>query len=154
VPQLPQTAPAGLTERQLIEKHSSDSVCAKCHVRIDPLGFALENFDAIGRFRETDAAGLRIDSQTKLHDGTKLSGISGLRDYLANDRREAFIRQFNRKLLGFALGRSIQLADEPLLGDMKLALEKNDYRVSVAIEAVVLSRQFRELRGKDQPEDE
>jgi hypothetical protein len=154
VPQLPQTAPAGLTERQLIEQHSSNNACAKCHDRIDPLGFALENFDAIGRFREKDAAGLRIDSHTKLQDGTRLNGIGGLRDYLAKGRRDAFIRQFNRKLIGFALGRSIQRSDEPLLSDMKLALEKNDYRVSVAIEAVVLSRQFRELRGKDQPDGE
>lgn len=153
VPQLPETAPTGLTERQLIERHSSDSACAKCHARIDPLGFALENFDAIGRFREKDAAGLAIDSNAKLQDGTKLNGISGLRDYLMKDRRDAFIRQFNRKLLGFALGRGIQLSDEPLLGDMKAALEKNDYRVSVAIEAVVQSRQFRELRGQDQSDD-
>jgi hypothetical protein len=154
VPQLPESAPKGLTERQLIERHSSDTACAKCHARIDPLGFALENFDAIGRFREKDAGGLSVDSKTKLQDGTKLNGIGDLRAYLVKDRREAFIRQFNRKLLGFALGRGIQLSDEPLLDEMKAALEKNDYRVSVAIEAVVLSRQFRELRGKDQSDDE
>ncbi len=154
VPQLPETAPKGLTERQLIERHSSDAACAKCHARIDPLGFALENFDAIGRFREKDAAGLAIDSNTTLQDGTKLNGISGLQDYLLKDRRDAFIRQFDRKLLGFALGRGIQLSDEPLLSEMQTALEKNDYRVSVAIEAVVHSRQFRELRGQDQSEDE
>jgi hypothetical protein len=154
VPQLPETAPEGLTERQLIERHSTEPACAKCHARIDPLGFALENFDAIGRFRERDAAGLAIDANTKLQDGTKLNGIDGLRDYLAKDRREAFIRQFNRKLLGFALGRSIQLSDEPLLDEMKAALEKNDYHVWAAIEAVVLSRQFRDLRGQDQSDDE
>jgi hypothetical protein len=154
VPQLPETAPKGLTERQLIERHSSDAACAKCHARIDPLGFSLENFDAIGCFREKDSAGLSIDSKTKLQDGTTLDGVSGLRDYLRKDRRDAFIRQFNRKLLGYALGRGIQLSDEPLLSDMKAALEKNNYRVSVAIEAVVLSRQFREIRGKDQSEDE
>ena len=72
VPQLADAPPEGLTERQLIEKHSTDAACAKCHVRIDPFGFALENFDAIGRFREQDSAGLAIDSNTRLKDGTTI----------------------------------------------------------------------------------
>jgi hypothetical protein len=154
VPQLPETAPQGLTERQLVERHTTDVACAKCHARIDPLGFALENYDAIGRYRGTDAAGLAIDSKTKLQDGTRLDGLTGLQNYLVKDRREAFIRQFDRKLLGFALGRAVQLSDETLLSEMKSALENNGYRVSVAIEAVVLSRQFREVRSRDHAENE
>jgi len=152
VPQLPETTPEGLTERQLIERHSSDNACAKCHVRIDPMGFALENYDAIGRFRKVDASGLPIDSRAQLQDGTKLSGVDGLRSHLMGDRRDAFVLQFNRKLLGYALGRSVQLSDEPLLSEMDSALRTNDYRVSAALEAVVLSRQFREIRGRSQYE--
>jgi hypothetical protein len=154
VPQLPETAPQGLTERQLIERHSSDPACAKCHVRIDPMGFALENYDAIGRYRQNDAGGLPIDARAQLQDGTKLNGVDGLRSYLRNDRRDAFVRQFNRKLLGYALGRSIQLSDEPLLAEMEASLKKNDYRVSTVLEAIVRSRQFREIRGRSQVDTE
>jgi hypothetical protein len=149
VPQLADAPPEGLTERQLIEKHSTDAACAKCHVRIDPFGFALENFDAIGRFREQDSAGLAIDSNTRLKDGTTINGLTGLRDYLLEVRRDDFVRQFNKKLLGYALGRGIRLSDEPLLDEMGKALAEDDYRVSVAVEKIVLSPQFREIRGRD-----
>lgn len=149
VPQLADAAPAGLTERQLIERHSSDATCMTCHARIDPFGFALENFDAIGRFREKDAGGLAINSRTTLPDGTTIQGLSGLKRYLLTTRRDAFVRQFNRKLLGYALGRSVQLSDEPLLTDMHNTLNANDYRISSALELIVRSRQFREIRGRE-----
>ena len=151
VPQLPDTVPAGLTERQLIERHSSDEACIKCHARIDPFGFALENFDAIGRYRKQDAAGLAIDTRTKLPDGTQIEGLSNLRDYLVTTRRDAFLRQFCRKLLGYSLGRGVQLSDEPLLSEMQQRLAKHEYRFSVAVETILASRQFREIRGKDVP---
>ncbi len=148
VPQLADTVPKGLTERQLIERHSSDAACAKCHARIDPFGFALENFDAIGRRRGKNAGGLAIDSRTTLPDGTQVEGLSGLRDYLLEKRRDAFLRQFCRKLLGYAIGRELQLSDRPLIDNMLARLEKNDYRFSVAVETIVLSKQFRMIRGK------
>jgi hypothetical protein len=153
VPQLADVVPAGLTERQLIEKHSSEPSCAKCHARIDPLGFALENFDAIGRYREQDAAGLPIDSHTELKDGTRLKGLDGLRSYLMNERRGDFLRQFYRKLLGYALGRSVQLSDEPLLAQMVARGKDGGLGIGEAIEAIVLSRQFREIRGRDAPDE-
>ena len=144
VPQLAATVPEGLTERQLIEQHSSDPACAKCHVRIDPFGFALEKFDTVGRRRGTDAL---IDVRTTLPDGTSIQGLSGLRDYLLNRRRNTFVYQFCRKFLGYALGREVQLSDEPLLEKMQRKLRKNDYRVSVAVKTIVLSDQFRRIRG-------
>jgi hypothetical protein len=147
VPQLADTAPEGLTERQLIERHSSDAACAKCHARIDPMGFALENFDAIGRHREKDAHSLAIDSKTTLADGTRIEGFEGLKRYLLTTRREAFLRQFDRKLLGYALGRAVQLSDLPLLAEMRDTLEADEYRVGRLIELIVLSRQFRDIRG-------
>jgi hypothetical protein len=149
VPLLAETVPEGLTERQLIARHSSDAACARCHTRIDPFGFALETYDAIGRFRTQDAAGHPIDAATTLMDGTPIAGPEGLRSYLLNDRRDAFERQFCRKLLGYALGRSVQLSDEPLLDEMQATLAANGHRVHVAIEAIVSSRQFREIRGQD-----
>lgn len=147
VPVLPEDVPAGLTERQLIEKHTTDAGCAKCHARIDPLGFALENFDAIGRLRERDAENHPIDVHAKLVDGTEFTGVDGLRNYLLNERRDDFVRQFCRKMLGYALGRSVQLSDQPLLDKMQADLAANSYRVSVAVEDIVLSDQFQNIRG-------
>ena len=145
VPQLPVRVPAGLTARQLVEQHSSVPACAKCHARIDPLGFALEQYDAIGRLRAAAA-----ETKAELIDGQTIEGIDGLRDYLSNDRRHDFVQQFCRKLLGYALGRAVQLSDEPLLAEMERQLAANGYRSSVAIKTIVLSRQFREIRGRQQ----
>ncbi len=151
VPQLPEdeTAIKDLTVRQLVEKHSSDPRCAKCHVRVDPMGFALERFDPIGRRRDKDLADRAIDSRATLADGTVFDDMQGLRDYLLNTRGEAVLRQFCRKLLGYALGRGVQLSDEPLLKEMQESLAQNDYRFSAAVVRIVRSRQFREIRGKD-----
>ncbi len=149
VPPLPDAdAASELTVRQLVEKHTSDERCAHCHARIDPYGFTLEGFDAIGRRRNLDLPGLALETTSRLADGTELKGDSGLRTYLVATRRDALLRQFCRKLLGYALGRSVQLSDEPLLAEMKKRLEQDDARVSVAIETIVGSRQFREIRGQ------
>lgn len=147
VPVLADVVPKGLTERQLVEQHTQNAACAKCHARIDPFGFALENFDAIGRFRSKDAGGLAIDTRTTLPDGTRIDGLSGLRDYLLTARRDAFVNQFCRKLLGYALGRAVQLSDEPLIADMQAELKAKDYHIGAAVEMIVRSRQFREIRG-------
>ena len=149
VPVLPDEAPQGLTERQLIERHSNDAQCAKCHERIDPFGFALEGFDAIGRARSKDAGGLAIDTRVKLPDGTSFEGLDGLRSHLVNTRRDDFLRQFCRKLLGYALGRSVQLSDKPLLDTLLARLRENGHRAGTVIELIVLSPQFREVRGRD-----
>lgn len=149
VPQLPddETQTEGLTVRQLIEKHSSDASCAVCHRRIDAYGFALEGFDAIGRRRDKDLAGRPIDTNAKTMDGAAFAGIDGLRAYLLSTRREAIVRQFCRKLLGYALARSVQLSDEPLLDEMQEQLKAQNYKITVALESIVRSRQFREIRG-------
>jgi hypothetical protein len=156
VPQLPEdeTATQGLTVRQLVEKHSSDPKCAICHQRIDAFGFALEGFDAIGRKREKDLGDRLIDTRAKTMDGLEFDGLDGLRNYLLTQRRDAFVRQFCRKLLGYALGRGVQLSDEPLLEEMLTQLKASDYRVGVAMEIIVKSRQFREIRGRKAEYDE
>jgi hypothetical protein len=140
---LPDTLPGGLTARELIERHSSDPACAKCHEKIDPYGFALEQYDAIGRLLAHPT-----NTKTTLPSGRTIEGIDGLRDYLSTDRRDDFVRQFCRKLLGYALGREVQLSDEPLLDDMQRGLEANDYRFRVAVETVIRSPQFRTIRGE------
>lgn len=152
VPVLPDQAPANLSERALTEMHSKDPACARCHVRIDPFGFALENYDAIGRLRAVDATGAPVDARARLANGTEFTGIDGLRSYLARDRQSDFTRQFCRKLLGYALGRGVLLSDAPLLDAMQEELSKNDHRVGVVIEMIVRSPQFREIRGKAHPD--
>jgi len=147
VPELPDSVPTGLTARQLIERHSSVRECAKCHTRIDPYGFALEQYDAIGRLRER-----KTDTTTKLVDGKIIEGIDGLREYLLKDRRHDFVQQFCRKLLGYSLGREVQLSDEPLLEEMLQKLAANGYRFGTAVETIVLSKQFRLIRGKNDDE--
>jgi len=146
VPVLPEIAPAGLTERELIEMHSSNPGCAKCHDRIDPFGFAWEGFDAIGRRRDP----VQYDTSTSLPDGTKLQGWTGLRDYLVETRKDEFLRQFCKKLLGFALGRAVQLSDQALIEEMMQALKENDYRSSVALFTILDSQQFQFIRTDDQ----
>lgn len=141
VPTLPEEAPEGLSERELIERHSSDVRCAGCHKRIDPFGFALEGFDAIGRTRAAEVKSVTFD-------GTAVEGLAGLRDYLANQRRADFLGQFTRKLLGYSLGRSVQLSDQPLID--KLAATEGG-QVGKMIEQIVCSPQFREIRGRQQP---
>ena len=149
VPDLPdsETDTNGLTVRQLVEKHRSVAACAVCHDRIDPFGFALESFDAIGRSRTKDLAGRPIDTRVSLKDGTRFNGLDGLRSYLLTKRRDQFVRQFSRKLLGFALGRGVELSDKPLLDRIQKDLKANDYRMSVVVMAIVTSRQFRYHRG-------
>lgn len=151
VAQLPEdeSATAGLTVRQLVEQHASNAQCAGCHRRIDPLGFALESYDAIGRRRSKDLGDRPVDNRSRTLDGAEFAGLGGLQTYLLATRRDAFVRQFCRKLLGFALGRGTQLADEALLTEMQASLRSHDYRVGVAIERIVASRQFREIRGRD-----
>ncbi len=144
VPQLPENVPSGLTERQLIEQHSSVPECARCHAKIDPYGFSLEQFDAIGRSRPESA-----ETDTVLEDGTRIQGLSGLRDYLLTTRRDDFLKSFCRRLLGFALGREVILSDEPLLEEMQRQLEVNEYRFSAAVKTIVFSSQFRQIRGRE-----
>ena len=154
VPQLPadEAALEGLTVRQLVEKHSSDPKCAVCHQRIDAMGFALETFDAIGRRRDKDLGDRPIDTRVKTMDGAEFDGLDGLRNYLITVRRDAFVRQFCRKLVGYALGREVQLSDEPLLAEMQAVLKQNDYHVLSALELIICSRQFREIRGRENRE--
>ena len=150
VPKLPEAESIdGLSIRQLVEQHARMPQCATCHKRIDPLGFALEEFDTIGRRREQDAGGRPIDATARLKEGTTFQGIDGLRRYLLTERRDEFQRQFCRKLLGYALGRRVLLSDRQLLNKMASQLEKNEGRVSAAVLAILRSRQFQFIRGSE-----
>ena len=135
----------GKTVRERLEAHRNDAVCANCHIRIDPLGFALENFDPIGRWRDTYRDGNPIDASGVAADGTQIVGPTGLRRYLA-DRRHQFHRTLTRKLIGYALGRTELLTDQGLVGEMMQELG-HDGRMSDLVSLIVKSKQFRTQRG-------
>ncbi len=155
VPQLPETetSNSGLTMRQVVEKHVSVAQCAICHQRIDPFGFALEKYDPIGRLRDKDLGGLPLDSEVKLRDGTEFEGIEGLRKYLLTQKKDTIVRLFCRRLLGYALGRSVALSDQLLIDRMLVETEKAG-GVSNAVLAIVQSKQFRMVRGSGVAENE
>src|SRR5206468_6227953 len=114
----------------------------------DGYGFALEAYDAIGGMRVKDLAGRPIERRAKVFDGTIVDDAQGLRDYLLNQKRAAVLAQFGRKLLGYALGRAVILSDRPTLAELQRHLAAQDFRFSAAVETVVNSPQFRDIRGK------
>jgi hypothetical protein len=148
VPELKETSkPSSL--REALMQHRTDSACAVCHERIDPLGFALESYDPIGRFRPTDDTGGKIDDTGEMMDGTKFQGLVGLRDYLKKNEPQ-FLTQFTRKLLGYALGRQTLPSDKKLLQQMQASLKANGGKFSAALLEIVKSRQFLNRRAEPQ----
>jgi hypothetical protein len=108
----------------------------------------MEGFDPIGRVRTADRAGRPINNEVELPNGKTAGGISGLIEYIMQHRREDFLRTLCRRFLGYALGRSVNLSDQPLLMAMEEALQENEFRFSVMFELVVCSPQFRKQRGR------
>ncbi len=150
VPPPPPTVPSlstddakinGLTFRQRLEQHRSQPDCAACHQKMDPLGFGLENFDPVGRWR-TAVAGEPVDAHGELPSGEKFSGPAELRHALMQ-RRQEFLRTFCRKMLGYALGRGLDRFDDCVINDCLKALEANDDHSSLLFEQIVLSVPFR-----------
>ncbi len=137
------------TIRKLLAAHVSDPRCAMCHTHFDNIGLAMEGFDPIGRARSQDLAGRPIDNRSELPDGTTATGIPQLIEYIGAQRKEEFVKTLCRKFLGYALGRSVALTDQPLLHEMQEKLAQNEYRFSVLFETVVVSPQFRRQRGRD-----
>lgn len=146
VPELKETSLKPASLREALLQHREDQACAVCHDRIDPLGFALEAFDPLGRFRTTDESGEKIDNTGSLRDGTLLDGFEGIRQYLtANDGK--FTGNFSRKLLGYALGRQVLPTDKELIAAMQNRLSKENGKVSAAILEIVQSPQFLKRRN-------
>ncbi|HAA68056.1 MAG TPA: hypothetical protein DCE55_02845 [Planctomycetaceae bacterium] len=137
------------TIRKLLAAHVSDPRCAMCHTHFDSIGLAMEGFDPIGRARSQDLAGRPIDNRSELPDGTTATGIPQLIEYIGAQRKEDFVKTLCRKFLGYALGRSVALTDQPLLHEMQEQLAQNEYRFSALFETVVVSPQFRRQRGRD-----
>ncbi len=149
VPELPASAADAATAslRQRMEIHRTNPACANCHAKMDPLGFALENYDAVGRFRTQDGS-FPIDPAGELPDGTKFSGPAELRQAILS-RREELARCLCEKLLTYAIGRGLEYYDRPVIEKILQNTAAEENRVGTLIEQIVLSEAFRLRRNAE-----
>lgn len=136
---------SGTTLRERLEQHRDDPACANCHAKMDPIGFAMENFDAIGKFRTKDGE-QAIDTSGQLPDGTLFSGIEDLKQILLN-RKNQFAKCLTEKMLTYAIGRGLEYYDKPTVDHIVNELKAKDYKMSVLITEIVNSDPFRFRRG-------
>ena len=135
------------TMRQRMEQHRADPACAVCHKVMDELGFALENYDAVGRWRTRDEAGV-IDAHGELPDGTKFSGSQELQTMISTEMEQQFVRCVAEKMLVYALGRGLEYYDECSLDKIVAHLESHDGRISELVIAICQSDPFRKRLGE------
>jgi mono/diheme cytochrome c family protein len=139
-----------LTMREMMAKHRANPTCASCHAVMDPLGFALENFDATGKWRDRDRfAGVEIDASGKLPDGTTVNGPDDLRNALLR-RPQQFVQTFTEGLMTYATARKLEAWDMPAVRRIVAASAAGDYRFSAIVQGIVRSEQFR-MRRAPQP---
>ena len=135
--------PASVRER--LERHRENPACATCHAPMDPLGFALENFDAVGGWRDADD-GTAVDNSAVLPDGTEFRGPAGLRAFLVSQHRQ-FVGAMTEKLLAYALGRRLEYYDSPTVRGIVREAAASDYRLSAIILGIVRSPAFQMRRA-------
>jgi hypothetical protein len=136
-----QKAVANLTLRQRTELHRTDAVCANCHKILDPIGFGLENFDAIGRWREQDDSGGAIDAAGELPGGKKFTSPKELKAIIAG-RSGELARNLTEKLLAYALCRRLEGYDEIVVDHLMETIAKDGYRMQTLITEIVTSYPF------------
>ena len=140
-----------LSMRRQMEKHRSNPACAGCHKLMDPIGFALENFDATGAWRTHDA-GAVIDASGQLSDGTEVDGVATLRQAVVK-RTDVFVRTMTEKLMTYALGRGLTYHDMPVMRAVVRNSARQNYRFSTLVLGIVNSSPF-QVRIKPAPEPE
>jgi hypothetical protein len=139
------------TLRQRMEQHRTNPTCAACHKLMDPIGFAMENFDAVGRYRTTDGDD-PIDPSGELPSGEPFAGLDELRDVLVHRKRDEFAKCLVEKTLVYALGRGLEYYDQCAVNELRAALEQDDYRFSRLVLEVVNSDPFQKrARKRSQP---
>ena len=138
-----------LTMRQRMEQHRTNPTCASCHVRMDPIGLALENFDGLGKWRTTEG-GSPIDSSGIFPDGRKFQGASELRKILADHHKQEFTYTVTEKLFTYALGRGLEYYDQPAIRKILREAAPTDYRWSSLVLGIVKSTPFQMRRSREQ----
>ena len=149
VPALPDRGEGGhlASVRERLEQHRENPVCASCHAQMDPLGFALEHFDAIGKWRATGEAGTPIDASGVFPDGTEFHGLAGLKMILLSEH-EQFVQTVTEKLTTYALGRGVQYYDMPAVRQIIREAAPHDYRWSSLVQGIVRSVPFQMRRSE------
>ena len=151
VPELPNDeAKLELSVRDTLARHRSNPFCAACHARFDSFGLVFEGFGPVGERRDTDLAGRPIDASATFAGGRAATGVAGLREFIREQREKDFVDNLCRKLLAYALGRSLTPADDGILQDMRRRLAASGYRIDSAIEGIVTSRSFLTKRGLEE----
>lgn len=140
-----------LSVRERLEQHRENPSCSGCHSVLDPLGFALENFDAIGRYRVKDEGG-EVDAGGELADGTQIDGIGGVQQYLL-DNPELFAETMTEKMMTYALGRGLEYYDMPVVREIADEAVEEDYRFSAIVKGIANSTAFRMKRADDGNEE-
>jgi hypothetical protein len=143
VPALKENASEGapLTMRQQMEQHRRNAVCASCHKTMDPIGFALENFDVVGAWRETNETGVQLNTADVLADGTQVDGVVSLREALVQ-RADLFVQTLTEKLMIYALGRGLTFEDMPSVRAIAREAHRNNYRFSTLMLGIINSVPF------------
>ena len=149
VPALPndESKMGSLTLRQALAAHRANPACAGCHARFDSYGLVFEGYGPIGELRSKDLGGKPVDAKAPFPGGIERTGVAGLQAFVRQQRQKDFTDTFGRKLLSYALGRSLQPSDDPLLQQMQQRLTAGNYRFGTLVESVVTSRQFRNRRA-------
>ena len=137
-----------LTVREAMQAHRANAVCASCHARMDPIGFALENYNGIGAWRDSDE-GAAIDASGRLPDGTDFQGAEGLRQLLLTRYREQFLSAFTEKLMTYALGRGVEAYDRPTIRHILRRSVEENCTISSLIRNIVYSNAFLMKRNRD-----
>jgi hypothetical protein len=149
VPELPRDeAKLDLPLRDLLAKHREDASCAACHARFDSFGLALEGYGPVGERRTKDLAARPVDTRASFPGGGEGDGLEGIRNYIREHRQNDFVDNLCRKMLVYALGRSLLLSDEPAIESMRGKLAASGYRFSAIVENIVTSPQFLNKRAK------
>ncbi|MEP7367751.1 MAG: DUF1592 domain-containing protein, partial [Acidobacteriota bacterium] len=150
VPELPKDeATMDLPLREVLALHRANPLCGGCHAHFDVFGLTMEGFGPIGEKRANDLAGHPVDTQATFPGGTQGSGIAGLQSYIRASREQDFLDNVSSKLLVYAIGRSLQISDEPLVGRMKTKLTANGYKIDSLVESIVTSPQFLRRRNPE-----
>ncbi len=155
VPELPQDeAKLDLPLRDMLAKHRDNPSCASCHVRFDSFGLVFEDYGPVGEKRTKDLSGRAVDTRAEFPGGSQGAGFEGLRRYIHAHREKDFIDNLSRKMLVYALGRSLMLSDEPTVERMRRRLAASGYRFAPLVETIVTSPQFLTKRTSDFPRPE
>lgn len=153
VPELPSDeAKSDLPIRDMLAQHRANPVCASCHVKFDTFGLAYEGYGPVGEARTKDLAGRSVDTKAVFPGGFEGSGFEGIEAYIRERRQSQYLENLSRKLLAYALNRSLQLSDEPAIERIQAELAANGYRFSAIVDTIVTSPQFVNKRQPDPSE--